>query len=121
MTTLGQSGKANRDTTVSLISKFFGRQANLASSGKEEGMELYNDLCRAFPAILKVSYHAANKLDASTQQHMTKHLKGVESTFRAASVKDDQEGMLKAAKALCVLGEQLAATLRAQKEEVPTH
>lgn len=91
------------------------------SPGKKEGMELYNDLCRVFPAMLKVSYRAANKLDAGTQQRMTKHLKGVESTFRTASVKDDQEGMLKAAKTLCVLGEQLAVTLREQEEEVPMY
>jgi hypothetical protein len=83
-------------------------------------MGLYDDLCRAFPAMLKASCRAANGLDAGTQRRMTKRLEGVEKTFRAASARSDQVGMLQAAKALCVLGEQIAVTSREQTEGVRT-
>lgn len=83
-------------------------------------MDLSDYLCRAFPAMLKASYRAANELEADMQQRMTKRLEGVENTFHTASTHGDQTGMLQAAKTLCVLGEQLAVTLQEQTEEVLT-
>lgn len=79
-------------------------------------MELHDELYKTFPVILKVSRRATKNLDAEAQEQIVRRLQQIEDAYRIASLTDNREGMVQAAKGLSVLGEQITVNLREQRE-----